>query len=220
MYKGDSIMAEITTSRFVFDGKENVRFTGKNDEEAFKDFKTAFASLDAAARENAALNITIEDFAIDGYETLCELGEMVASLFWGFEESVRSVEILKSDHYRSIGGSIFTKDGKVSVYVPALASEITLSKEVDSFEWSAFPFPSRLENIFVESGNSVFASVDGVLYDREKTVLLRCPPQKTEIQIPESVREFFTSSFAGSKCKSLSPQRRGENRRERLYRHE
>ncbi len=54
-----------------------------------------------------------------------------------------------------------------------------------------------LEEINVDPENPVFSSLDGVLYNKEKTELLRCPPKKTgELIIPHSVTAVGYAAFA------------------------
>ena len=53
-----------------------------------------------------------------------------------------------------------------------------------------------LEEISVHPENPVFSSLDGVLYNKDKTELLCCPPKKTgELIIPNTVLRFSGSAF-------------------------
>lgn len=58
-----------------------------------------------------------------------------------------------------------------------------------------------LEYIDVDEDNEYFSSIDGVLYNKDQTELLCCPPQKREIKIPDSVKRIRSYAFSG--CESL-----------------
>lgn len=60
---------------------------------------------------------------------------------------------------------------------------------------------NSLESIDVDGRNTTFASVDGVLYNKEKTRLIRCPEARTNLTIPDSAQEIGHCSFGG--CESL-----------------
>lgn len=62
-----------------------------------------------------------------------------------------------------------------------------------------------LENIIVSEDNTYFTSEDGILYNKEKTILYQYPcAKKTDIcVIPEGVRKFVSSSFSGLQAQEL-----------------
>ncbi len=57
--------------------------------------------------------------------------------------------------------------------------EITIPAGVTYINSVAFINCSALKNIYVDSDNTEFSSVDGVLYNKDKTELLRCPEGKS-----------------------------------------
>ena len=56
----------------------------------------------------------------------------------------------------------------------------------------------------IAPGNPVFALEDGVLYARGKTMLVRCPPDRTELVLPKTVTEVASEAFLNSKMRSLT----------------
>lgn len=109
----------------------------------------------------------------------------------------------------------------------ASLTAVDIPENVIDFEGFTFRWCTQLENINVDTNNAQFSSVDGVLYNKEKTVLLRYPPAKaqttytildgvtdigekafsdslnlTAITLPESVVNIGEGAF--SFCKSLS----------------
>ena len=62
-----------------------------------------------------------------------------------------------------------------------------------------------LENIIVSEDNNYFTSDDGVLYNKEKTILYQYPcAKKADVcVIPEGVRKFVSSSFSGLQAQEL-----------------
>jgi hypothetical protein len=80
---------------------------------------------------------------------------------------------------------------------------LTLPKTLDSLEPYALYLNTALENIYVAEGNTVFTSVDGVLYDIEKTSIVQYPIARKDYSytIPETVTYIATGCFGG--CKYL-----------------
>ncbi|MFV0469330.1 MAG: leucine-rich repeat domain-containing protein [Dysgonomonas sp.] len=54
---------------------------------------------------------------------------------------------------------------------------------------------SLLETINVNSSNTSYSSFDGSLFDKEKTVLIMCPPARLSVTIPESVDSIGENAF-------------------------
>jgi hypothetical protein len=81
-------------------------------------------------------------------------------------------------------------------------SGITIPKNVTSIGYNAF-WDSNLRQIKVDEENPIFASVDGVLFDKEIKKLIAYPKWKIgECIIPNSVTEIADGAF--STCKSLT----------------
>ena len=82
---------------------------------------------------------------------------------------------------------------------------ITIPNSVTEIDGSAFGVCTSLQEINVNSRNSSYASEDGILYNKNKTVLICCPGGKTDvstISIPNSVTDIGISAFAV--CKNLT----------------
>jgi len=59
----------------------------------------------------------------------------------------------------------------------------------------------NIEEISVDEDSFYYSSQSGILYDKEKTTLIFCPPQKTGvIKIPSSVTSIQSYAFYGSKA--------------------
>lgn len=61
---------------------------------------------------------------------------------------------------------------------------------------------NSLETIEVDEENEYFSSVDGVLYNKDKTILLGCPPKKkSDVVVPYGVKTIGTLAFGS--CKEI-----------------
>lgn len=82
-------------------------------------------------------------------------------------------------------------------------TEIFLPKTIDWVGVSAFSGSPSLENIWVEEGNTVFASVDGVLYTKKQNTL-RIYPQgrKGSYELPDTLTKIYRGAFEG--CTGLT----------------
>lgn len=75
---------------------------------------------------------------------------------------------------------------------------VTIPASVTSIGEYPFNFCNKLTGINVAAGSSAYLSIDGVLYNKAKTILVRCPGGKTgEIAVPASVKEIASEAFAG-----------------------
>ncbi|MBQ7005055.1 MAG: leucine-rich repeat domain-containing protein [Clostridia bacterium] len=83
-------------------------------------------------------------------------------------------------------------------------STITIDKNVEFIGSGAFGDCQSLIAIFADSDNLNFSSVDGVLYNKDKTALIQYPAGNTakHFEIPEGVTEIKGYAFTG--CNNLS----------------
>ena len=110
----------------------------------------------------------------------------------------------------SIGGSAFKRcSGLTSITLPESVTSIgdyafsycsglttiTLPESVTSIGDCAFLGCANLEGIVVSEENLVYSSLDGVLYNKDKTELLKWPDKKLSVTIPESVTSIGESAF-------------------------
>jgi len=76
-------------------------------------------------------------------------------------------------------------------------TSITIPESVTNIINSAFWGCTSLTSITVAEGNANYSSKDGVLYNKDKTYLIVCPPGKTgSVEIPESVARIDMSAFS------------------------
>lgn len=82
--------------------------------------------------------------------------------------------------------------------------KITIPKNVETIESEAFFRCSALTDITVEEGNPRYCDVNGVLFNKDKTVLHNYPEGKTDKRytLPDSVTEIGASAF-GYQCAAL-----------------
>jgi len=84
---------------------------------------------------------------------------------------------------------------------PNLTS-ITIPNSVTTIGYYTFDDCSKLPSIDVAADNPDYCSVDGVLFDKDKTTLIRYPAGKsaTSYSIPNSVTTIVESAFSGYSC--------------------
>lgn len=81
-----------------------------------------------------------------------------------------------------------------------ILTEITIGKNITSFnsDRSAITFNmcSNLESIIVDSSNKVYSSLDGILYSKDMSQLICCPPgKKNSVTVPNGVTLINDYSF-------------------------
>jgi len=83
-------------------------------------------------------------------------------------------------------------------------TNITIPKNVSIIEDSVFPSCTSLTAINVDSENKTYSSMDGVLYNKNKTVLFKYPEGKTDytFTVPNTVIKIWENAFYH--CTNLS----------------
>ncbi len=96
-----------------------------------------------------------------------------------------------------------TTIGQAAFYGCKSLTGIQLPKGLTAIGQSAFSGCKSLAGINVDSGNPIYASQEGILYDKEKKTLLCCPGGKTgNVKLPQGLTTIGQSAFYG--CKSLT----------------
>lgn len=81
--------------------------------------------------------------------------------------------------------------------------QVTIGRNLYSIEIGSFDGCKKLTGFTVDENNPYFSSDNGVLFNHDKTALVRCPEGKTgEYAIPSSVR--YIERFAFYDCKQLT----------------
>ena len=78
---------------------------------------------------------------------------------------------------------------------------VTIPLSVTNIGEAAFAYCLEMQHIDVEVGNQVFASIDGVVYTKDRAELVVCPSGMTSVTIPDSVMKIRNGSFTG--CEGL-----------------
>ncbi len=75
-------------------------------------------------------------------------------------------------------------------------STVTVSKNVEKYN-KGFVYSNTIKNVYVDSENPYFASVDGVLFSKDKTELLYYPDGRTQTHytVPAFVNKFNAYAF-------------------------
>ena len=80
--------------------------------------------------------------------------------------------------------------------------EIIIPEGVASISSNAWNYCNALEAIRVSEGNQAYSSVDGVLYNKDQTTLISCPPMKENVILPAALKTI--QSYAFRNCNALN----------------
>ncbi len=160
---------------------------------------------------------SIGDYAFDGCSGLTSLTipnsvTYIGQYAFAFCTSLSSVTI--GNGVTSIGSAVFVECSSLTnITIPnsvtsigdlAFASctnltSVTIPNSVINIAVSAFGGCTSLTEITVDALNSVYSSVDGVLFNKSQTVLIQCPAGKAgSYTIPNSVTYIGGGAFYGS----------------------
>ncbi len=99
----------------------------------------------------------------------------------------------------SVNGVLFNKDKTKLIQYPGAKSDLsyTIPNSVIEIAPDAFEYCSNLIEISVSPENTSYCSADGVLFNKEKTNLLRYPSAKADKSyvIPDSVTDIAETAF-------------------------
>jgi hypothetical protein len=95
-------------------------------------------------------------------------------------------------------GNVVTNIGNSAFWDCSGLSNMTIPESVLEIGEGAFGFCTNLAAINVNPGNTVYSSVDGVLFNKAQTALIACPgaigPNYT---VPQTVKSIAGSAFSG-----------------------
>ena len=145
------------------------------------------------------------------YEITDETNRTVRVTFERFER------YMDTDNYSSLSGSVtipeiviysgkqyrVTTISNWAFFQCRTLTQITIPSSVTNIESDAFYRCSKLKEINVESGNTTYCSEDGVLFNKDKNILIQYPNGKenTSYTIPNNVTNI--GEFAFSFCNTL-----------------
>ena len=155
---------------------------------------------DFASYYNNEREWTIENVVIPGEIDGQEVKIIGRDLFRGFGYGV--------NNFRSNANiiSIVIPEGVVEIEPGAFdfctkLKEITLSSTVEDFD--RFDSCNSLENVYVNKNNPIYADENGIVYNKNKSILSFCPKGKSSenLVIPTSVTNIIFEAFKG--CENL-----------------
>jgi len=143
-------------------------------------------------------------------QSVTEIGGFAFSMeetAFSFCKRLRSIQVdSKNANYTSIDGVLFSKDGTRLLQYPKgkTNATYTIPASVASIDRLAFYGCGNLRDILVDDKNTSYTSVDGILFSKDGTQLLRYPVAKADATyvIPEGVVSIGESAFCG--CKNLT----------------
>ena len=174
----------------------------------------SYAFSDCKALEEIVIPDKVEKvatFAFLGCKKLKKvtIGRGVTSIGVGVFGDCNDLEEITVDacntNYLSEDGVLFNKDKtKLIKYPPAKSDKsFSIPQTVTEIEDPIFRSCKFLEEITVDVSNTNYSSEDGVLFNKDKTVLIKYPPAKSDksYSIPQTVTKI--KEYAFENCKSL-----------------
>ena len=164
-----------------------------------KTYAATYGVLTYRVRDDGTIKITDCDTNASGALTIPDTidGKKVTSIEnYAFDECSSLTNITIPEGVISIGEYAFDDCSRLT--------GITIPNSVKSIGEYAFDDCSRLTNINVEKENSSYSSIDGILFNKTQTVIMKYPGEKkgTSYEIPDSVTSIGNGAFEF--CRSLT----------------
>ena len=153
-------------------------------------------SLTSITIPDSLISIGIDTFSFCSKLTSITIPNSVTIIGWGAFRGCSSLTSIKiPDSVTSIGGYAF---------VGCSITSITIPNSVTSIGDEAFDNCSSLESINVSDNNKYYCDINGVLFNKDKTEIIKYPIKKegTAYQIPNSVTSIVDYAFYS--CSSLT----------------
>lgn len=101
--------------------------------------------------------------------------------------------------YAASDGMLCNKELTELLVCPSGKKKAFINRTITAIGDNAFSSNKALTEISVDTQNPDFASIDGMLCDKELTTLIRCPQGKMSVGIPESIVLIGNNAFMGNK---------------------
>lgn len=150
-------------------------------------------------------------------KTIAETGQCGEDVYWNFNATTGQLTIYGTGdmyHYGSDNSpfqygdtikSVIIENGITSIgqntfWCCTNLESVTISDSVTSISFYAFIRCAAISNITVEKNNNYYSSENGVLFNKEKTTLIKYPSGKPDVSytIPNSVTHLFEDAFESS----------------------
>jgi sugar lactone lactonase YvrE len=143
----------------------------------------------------SATGFYIGDWFVNDYTFTSSNGEITLTAYLGTDRNVVIPTQINGLPVTSIGALAFA--GQLELI------SVTIPDGVTSIGISAFANCSSLTHINVDTDNSNYSSMDGVLFNKDRTSLIQCPGSKAgSFTVPQGVTSIGPSAFAG--CSELT----------------
>lgn len=163
------------------------------------------------------VSITLPDVitSIDNYSfmdcsslTSITIPDKVTSLgadAFAFCEKLTSINVSNSNNsYSSIDGVLYDKDASTLIKCPEGKESFTIPSSVINIGDVAFHLCSKLASINVSNNSAKYSSIEGVVYDKNASTLIKFPENKMFITFPQSVINIGDGAFSNSCLTSIT----------------
>jgi len=185
-------------------GKVLLRFPdAKSTEYIVPDGVNKLASFSFGSNSLRKLSLSVSvlsiEFAAIDCDNLSELNLSTSLEIIG-SQSIRcpaAQSIILPESLKSIGSDAFNGSGFESIFIPKSVEYID--------ENVAIGYCEDLEKIEVDNNNPYYASINGILYNKSLTKILKCPSKIKDMEwitLPETIESICTSAFHSNKSLS------------------
>ena len=182
-----SILSILSIVSLIFINKNNIINLAKNEKEDIKAITSTDGKWEYVVIDETNKTVRVKGYIIDDAEKENETKLNIPSTIDEYIVISLDTNMLWGTGYTYTENYENMEDNYITdITIPSTIIDV---KDGNSYN------QSKLQNIDVDSNNPNYASVDGVLYNKEKTKLIRCPTKKTNIDIPSSVISIDEMAF-------------------------
>lgn len=110
----------------------------------------------------------------------------------GNDDVVKIPSTIDDGKVTEIGANVFNNRVIRKLYIP---------ESIEYIEKYFFKYANVSEEIAVAEGNLIYSSISGIVYNKDKLVLLYCPKSRSHVEVPKTV--MLIEDYAFYKCEML-----------------
>ena len=161
----------------------------------YRTFLASLMSLTLLSTSGMLLPVNAENFSTEDSILVSDATNEIIE--------VDGLRYKETDDYMLLYGAVDTSVTSITIPTTVNGKPVSMDMSTGKETINSFSLCTKLESFSVDEDNTSLCSVDGILFSKDMTTLIRCPITKTgEYTVPETVQYIATTAF--SSCSKIT----------------